>query len=301
MPDLTTILIADDDPGSLILLEGLLASPRRTILTCSDGLQAREIIEREAGKLAVVILDWSMPGLSGIELLRWIKEHPKVNEVPVILQTARDEPESIREGIEAGAFYYLTKPVAEEVLKSVTGAAIADHRERVELLTKLRQAENPFANLVEGRFRVRTLEEAQSLAVMLANSCAVPANAMSIAELMVNGIEHGNLELSYDEKTELLERGAWLEEVTRRLSMQAYRDRVLRVHVTRMDTVMAVYIEDEGRGFDYERYLTMDESRVFHTHGRGIAMAGSVLKIQYLGSGNRVLVSIPLTAEEGHG
>ena len=301
MPDLNTILIADDDPGSLILLEGLLASPRRTIVTCSDGLQAREIIEREAEKLAVVILDWSMPGLSGIELLRWLKEHPTVSEVPVILQTARDEPESIREGIEAGAFYYLTKPIAEEVLQSVTGAAITDHRERVELLAKLRQAQNPFANLVEGRFRVRTLEEAQSLAVMLANSCAVPANAMSIAELLVNGIEHGNLELSYDDKTELLERGAWLEEVTRRLSMQAYRDRVLRVHVTRMDTVMTVYIEDEGRGFDYKRYLTMDESRVFHTHGRGIAMAGSVLKIQYLGSGNRVLVSIPLTADESHG
>jgi len=301
MPDLNTILIADDDPGSLILLGGLLAEPRRTILTCPDGLQAREIIDREADRLAVVILDWAMPGLSGIDLLRWIKDHPRVSEVPVILQTARDEPESIREGIEAGAFYYLTKPVAEEVLQSVTRAAIADHWERVELLTKLRESQNPFATLVEGRFRIRTLEEAQAMAVMLANSSAVPANAMSITELLVNGIEHGNLELTYDDKTELLERGTWLKEVTRRLSLEAYRERFLRVHVTRLSQVMTVYIEDEGRGFDYSRYLTMDESRVFHTHGRGIAMAGSVLKIRYLGSGNRVLVSIPLAAEEHHG
>jgi DNA-binding response OmpR family regulator len=298
MAELSTILIADDDPGSLILLEGLLTAPRRRILTASNGLQAQEIIEQEAERLAVVILDWSMPGLSGMELLRWIKDHPQVSEVPVILQTARDEPESIREGIEAGAFYYLTKPVAEEVLLSVTGAAITDHKERLELLAKLHEARNPFATLAEGRFHVRTLDEAQSLAVMLANSCAVPANAMSIAELLVNAIEHGNLELTYDDKTELLEGGTWLDEVRRRLKLDRYRDRLVRVHVTRMDTIMTVYIEDEGEGFDYTRYLTMDESRVFHTHGRGIAMAGSVLKIQYLGAGNRVLVSLPLTEEQ---
>jgi len=301
MPSLNTILIADDDPGSLILLGGLLAEPRRTVLTCSDGLQAREIIEREVDKLAVVILDWAMPGLSGIDLLRWIKDTPALSDIPVILQTARDEPESVREGIEAGAFYYLTKPVAEEVLRSVTRAAITDHWERLELLAKLQECQNPLGYLIEGRFRIRTLDEAQSLAVMLANSCAVPSNAMSIAELFVNGIEHGNLELTYDDKTELLERGTWLKEVTRRLSMEAYRDRVLRVHVTRRDTLMTVYIEDEGRGFDYKKYLTMDESRVFHTHGRGIAMAGAVLKIQYLGTGNRVLVSIPLAQEQEHG
>ena len=301
MPELNTILIADDDPGSLILLGGLLAAPRRTILTCSDGLQAQEIIEREASKLAVVILDWSMPGLSGIELLRWIKEHPQVSGVPVILQTARDEPESIREGIEAGAFYYLTKPIAEEVLQSVTSAAITDHREQVELLAKLQESRNPFGSLIEGRFQIRTLEEAQSLAAMLANSCPLPANAMSIAELLVNAIEHGNLELTYEDKTNLLERGNWLEEVTRRISLEKYKDRMVRVHVLRLNNALNVYIEDEGGGFDYERYLTMDESRVFHTHGRGIAMAGSVLNIQYLGAGNRVLVSIPLTTEKLHG
>jgi hypothetical protein len=53
-----------------------------------------------------------------------------------------------------------------------------------------------------------------------------------------------------------------------------------------------VLIEDEGPGFDYSRYVTLDESRVFDNHGRGIALAGSVLDLQFLGRGNKVLITI---------
>lgn len=57
---------------------------------------------------------------------------------------------------------------------------------------------------------------------------------------------------------------------------------------------MQLIIEDEGEGFEFEKFLQFDDSRMFHNHGRGIAMANSNLNIEYLNSGNKVVVRLPL-------
>lgn len=52
-------------------------------------------------------------------------------------------------------------------------------------------------------------------------------------------------------------------------------------------------ITDEGSGFDFERYMVLDEDRLFHSHGRGVLLASAVLDIEYLPPGNRVRVVLP--------
>ncbi|MGB2957604.1 MAG: response regulator [Bacteroidota bacterium] len=289
-----TIIIADDDPGIVLLIQNILASKRYRLLTAENGSEAKSLLESEADDLVAALLDWSMPGMSGIDLLRWIKDHPTLEHVPVIMQTALDAPENIQEGIDAGAFYYVTKPFSKEVLLSIVSAAVTDFRERRKLQKKLQECQNPLHLLEDGTFRFRTLEEGQFLALMIANACPEPGNALSISELFINAVEHGNLGIGYEEKTKFMEQGTWHDEVDRRLALPENGEKYVVIHLERGPDAMRVSVEDQGPGFDFQQYLTMDEARVFHIHGRGIAMTKSVLELEYIGDGNKVCVTIPL-------
>jgi DNA-binding response OmpR family regulator len=287
-----SVLIVDDDPGALLLIKTILANEDYRLVTASDGEEARLLLEKEPDRFVAVVLDWDMPKMSGIELLSWIKAQPALEDIPVVMQTAMDSPEQIRQGIDAGAFYYLTKPFDRGLLLSVVRAALMDSRSKRALLKKLKQSENPFELLTEGTFRFKNLEEGERLAVWIANACASPSRAMQISELITNAVEHGNLGITYDEKTDFVTRGTWSAEVEKRLALPQHKNKIVSLTFSRHAHGVTVLIEDEGPGFDYSRYMRLDESRVFDNHGRGIALAGSVLELQFLGRGNRVLVTI---------
>ncbi len=288
-----TVLIIDDEPHVLILTERILKDQGYQIVSAKDGLEGKDRIEHEHGHLSAIVLDWSMPRMNGIDLLRWIREQSHLDTIPVIMQTVLDNPENIKEGIEAGCFYYLTKPINREVFRSVVRAAINDFHAKSELRERLRKSENPFRTLKEGTFEISTLEEAELLALRVATACPEPERAMQISELLINALEHGNLGITYDEKTKLIEQNQWVEEVNRRQTLPENSGKTVSVHVKMLGDRMEVVIRDSGEGFDFERYLRMDEERVFHNHGRGIAIANSVLTLRYQKPGNTVSVVVP--------
>src|SRR5262249_53451585 len=157
-----------------------------------------------------------MPDVSGIELLREMKHEKSLEDIQVIIQTVRGSSENIQEGIEAGAFFYLVKPVKKELLISTVKAAILDFERKKELMHKLKDSENSFRFLSEGEFTFRTIQEGDYLAVRIANECPNPQEAILISELFANAVEHGNLGLSYDEKTHLISENRLNDEVQRR-------------------------------------------------------------------------------------
>jgi len=289
-----TILIADDDPVVRLVAQAILEPQGYVLHTAIDGKNARAILEKEGSRIKAIVLDWQMPEMSGIELLRWVKEQPEFENTPVIMQTAMDSPENIREGIEAGAFYYLTKPVDEHLLPSVVRAALTDYSYKESLLKQLQESQNPLGILQEGTFHFRVLKEGERLALWIANACNSPAAAMGVNEIFVNAIEHGNLGITYDEKTHYMSEGTWIAEVERRLALPESAGKFVDVRITRNPDSFHVLVQDQGPGFDYAQYLQFDEQRVFHNHGRGIAMASSALGLQYRGNGNTVLVTIPI-------
>lgn len=288
-----TILIVDDEQPFRVMVRITLQEEGYSTLEAGDGLEAQEIIQKRPDELTAVLLDWSMPLMTGIELLQWMKSQPRVAKIPVIMQTAMDQPRYIRQGIDAGAFYYLTKPVQRELLRSIVQAAVSDYHYKQHLLRKLRESEKQFILLEEGTFKFRTLQEAEALAVRIANASSDPEQAMVIAELLTNAVEHGNLGVSYEEKTKLVDEGTWIAEIGRRLVLPENSHKYVSVKVKRNDGDLLVEIEDQGSGFDFQQYVRFNENRVFDNHGRGIAIASTSLHVQYLGSGNKVLVSIP--------
>lgn len=130
-----TILIADDHESSLAGLEGLLALEGFTVITARDGQTALAEFSRQRPDL--LLLDVSMPRLSGIEVCRRIKNTPESRLVPVVLITGLTATEDRMAGIEAGADDFLIKPVDREQLLArvrslLKQKAYTDELERAE-------------------------------------------------------------------------------------------------------------------------------------------------------------------------
>ncbi len=109
------VLVADDDPVSRALLRHHLLRWGHEPLVVEDGERAWKLIQaRQRALLAV--LDWSMPGLDGLEVCRRTRALPADRAVYVLLLTARSSREDVLTGLKAGADDYLTKPFDPEEL-----------------------------------------------------------------------------------------------------------------------------------------------------------------------------------------
>jgi two-component system cell cycle response regulator len=130
------VLIADDSLISRRLLEAALAQWGYEVVSASDGLQAWEILRRDdAPRLA--ILDWMMPGLSGPELCRRVRQLNSQRYTYILLVTSRAEKQDVIEGMEAGADDYITKPFDQMELK----VRLASGRRVVALQDQLLEAQ----------------------------------------------------------------------------------------------------------------------------------------------------------------
>lgn len=103
------ILLVDDDPRNLRLLEGMFYTEPYQLLKATSGAEALAIIERENPDL--VLLDIMMPGLSGYEVCRYIKSQPSTRIIPVVMVTALHEVNDRIQAMEAGADDFLSKPI----------------------------------------------------------------------------------------------------------------------------------------------------------------------------------------------
>ena len=289
------LLIVDDDPLVLMVTGELLESSGYELDTATDGLAAWEKLDGAPSRFDLVLLDKQMPRLGGIPLLKRLKSDPRFKDLPVIMLTSDDRQEDIIEGLAAGAHYYLTKPSTEEVLKAVISSALDGLRQKRELQELVgRQASN-LSLLRRAEFSCRTLGEARDLALLLADASMSPERTVTgYSELLINAIEHGNLGITYAEKGQLLVEGRWMEEVEHRLGQPEFAGRVVDVKLEKGATSCRVTITDQGRGFDWSKYVDFRPERVFDLHGRGIAMskAMSFDSLEYLGNGNRVVATV---------
>ena len=290
---MSAVLIVDDDPSLLVMLKAALTKDRYEVFAAKDGVEAQDLLKEGKTDISAIILDWAMPRLSGIDFLKWIKDEEVFEKIPVVMHTALNEPDRVKEAIDAGAYYYLPKPASAQVIHSIVRAAVSDYTARAALLKKLSESENPFRLLQEGTFRFRTIKEGEYLAVRIANACPEPEKAALVVEVLTNAIEHGNLGISYLEKGKLMEQGVWYQEIERRVNLPEHSSKYVHVLLQRYPEKMSVLIQDQGPGFDFMKYLNLDEARMLDNHGRGIAMARAYLDLRYFGNGNKVLVTIP--------
>lgn len=288
------LLIVDDEPLNLEILGEYFDGQGYRLSMAEDGEQAWRRLE-DGPEVDLMLLDRMMPGIDGIELLHRMKAHARFRTIPVIMQTAASSPEQVREGLLAGALYYLTKPYERDSLLSIVRAALADSGTRHDLQQRLQEHTNALRLMDGAHFSLATLEDVGCLAVFLAQACPQPEGAvLGLSELLVNAVEHGNLGISYAEKSALKRNDRWQDEVQYRQTLPENRDKRVNVAFERTEGCVRIRIQDQGQGFDWHRYLDFDPARAFDPNGRGIAMArlGSFHELRYLGNGNTVQATI---------
>ncbi|MGN7291530.1 PleD family two-component system response regulator [Rhizobium sp. SAFR-030] len=103
------ILVVDDIPANVKLLEARLLAEYFDVLTAEDGFKALEIVAKTP--VDIILLDVMMPGMDGFEVCERLKGNPATSHIPVVMVTALDQPADRVRGLKAGADDFLTKPV----------------------------------------------------------------------------------------------------------------------------------------------------------------------------------------------
>lgn len=333
------ILIVEDEADVREDIVDVLELEGFDVVEAADGLEG--LAQAAAHKPDLIISDMSMPRLDGSGFFKRLHaEHPDIADIPFLFLTAHGDKESELAGRELGASDYLAKPVDFEILVarlksqfvSAKKASRQVNRRLAALLKNNSIGDGLLENADEGQIlddlmaryqyvldsmnepilamenfdraelHFRTTVEAKNIAMILSKAAPDPERvAVGYVEIFVNAVEHGNLGLTYADKSRLLASGEWENEVERRLADPAFADKQVKLIYERSQEKITVTIQDEGAGFDFEKYLEIDASRMMDLHGRGIAFAKSISfdRLDYQGNGNSVVAEIDLQSEKG--
>jgi two-component sensor histidine kinase/CheY-like chemotaxis protein len=181
------ILIVDDEPKNLTVLETVLDSPRYRVIRAESADKALLALLRH--DFAVLILDVQMPGTTGFELAQMIKERKKTSEVPIIFLTAYyNEDQHVIEGYDSGAVDYLLKPINPAILRSKVHVL-------AELFLKQRQLEDAnralSAEVAERRLVQQQLSELnETLEQRVLDRTEAHKQAEQQIRLLMNEVNH---------------------------------------------------------------------------------------------------------------
>ena len=126
----SSILIVDDEPTNVDLLSRYVSRAGHKVSSALGGAEAIDCAIEQ--KPDLVLLDWMMPELSGIDVLRALRERYSINEMPIIMCTALDEADHVVTALSEGANDYVSKPVNPVILKARMAAQLDRRRSVIE-------------------------------------------------------------------------------------------------------------------------------------------------------------------------
>jgi two-component system, sensor histidine kinase and response regulator len=134
------ILVVDDEPGNLFLLEGLLSEEGFEVITALNGKDAIMLAKSELPD--VILLDIMMPQITGLDVLDVLLKDPLTSIIPVIMVTARVEAEDVEEALNRGAVEYIKKPINEVEMLARLRTALRLKRQEDNLRAMLKSKED---------------------------------------------------------------------------------------------------------------------------------------------------------------
>lgn len=126
-----TVLVVDDIPVNVMLVKGMLSKLNFNIASANSGQQALELLTRV--RPDVILMDIMMPGMNGFETTRAIRANAATKDIPVIILSALNSDSDIKEGLEAGANEFITKPfIQERIVNSILNQIKLSESSRVQ-------------------------------------------------------------------------------------------------------------------------------------------------------------------------
>lgn len=187
------ILVVEDEEDIRNLLKIYLNGYGYEVVEAKTGEEAISIIK--TNRFDLILLDWMLPGISGVEIAKVIKHFDNSKDTGIIMLTAKSEPNDIIQGLEAGADDYLTKPFDEKVLAARVKALIrrvTAHRGKIksEEITfgPLQISLRTYEAVLDGVALVLTPSEFKLLATMVFNRGRVMTRDRLIEEVQGEGV-----------------------------------------------------------------------------------------------------------------
>ncbi|QEL15392.1 response regulator [Limnoglobus roseus] len=288
---MVTVLVVDDTPLDRHLAGALIQERAGwTAVFAEDGRQALDLIRRDPPDL--VLTDLQMPELNGLELVEAVRrEHPGI---PVVLMTAYGSEDIAVEALQKGAASYVPKKNLASDLVSTLESVLpvtevtADHRRVQACLTAseftfdLTHDTTPLQPLI-GHLQDHMLQR------KLVGEEDLVRVGTALYEVLLNAIEHGNLELS-SELREVDNGAPYKKLAAERRRQSPYKDRTVRLVARFSRDESAFTVRDEGPGFDPAKLPDpMDPENMAKSSGRGLLLIRTFMDdVRFSARGNEV-------------
>jgi len=110
-------LIVDDSRATRMILSRTMEESGFEVLTAGNGQEARAVMDREGATVDVVLVDWNMPVMSGLDFVRDLRQRPEFASVRVVMVTTETEIEQMERALAAGADEYVMKPFTRDMIE----------------------------------------------------------------------------------------------------------------------------------------------------------------------------------------
>ncbi len=240
-----------------------------------EDIAALDELGRLAESIDAAILDWRCETEKSYEFADALARQCGEIGLPVLTLAASSRAHDIQRALEAGLSNVLSMPCQLADLKAAI-ETLGRHRQMAQKQVR-GDVDEALGLLDNCRFRFRTPEDVDKLVPLIARIFPQPASAASgIAELMMNAIEHGNLEIGHQRKADWLARGIYRSELQKRLQTPPFAERWAEVIITRRTDGVMIVIMDEGCGFCWQNFVERAET----ANGSDETEAGGIAKAQ---------------------
>ena len=289
------VLIIENDFVSRHYLRDLLGyygHSCQTAMNASEGLYIYA-----SGRPDVIICDVMLPGISGMEFLRDIRKKDSTTAI-VMISTESSERLAVQV-FRAGADDFLKKPVQDKDILPLLDRFAERTPER-------RESAEPYGEVQSGRLTFKFPTEYDGTSSIMPRVMETLSEdyfsiddrisiELGLSELVTNAIEHGNLSITYDEKTAVADLSDGMMDLcNKRLLDPKFASREITILYEFTPEECKWTIIDEGDGFDVSKVPdpTKAEKREGLFHGRGIMFSRAIFdSVEYKGKGNEVVVT----------
>jgi DNA-binding response OmpR family regulator len=286
------ILIIDDEKQVRDVLNIALNEEGYESLQAPSGEQGVDLFK--SSEPDIVITDVMMPGIDGIEVTKQMRAHR--DDIDVVVMSGFGTEELVINALRAGASNYIKKPIVFDELFKIIDDIIfkRENRKRYEISRDVVESEQK--SLVIGNDLSRvwgTVNQILFNTQVAVDHTTLEGMCIGLYELLINAIEHGNLGITFQDKSDALENNTYTELLQNRMENAEKEGKVVRIHSDYSPSSMSIDIQDQGNGFDLEKLPNItDAASILMDHGRGILLANLFYdSVAYEEPGNRVKIS----------